>query len=292
MGMILSMLVPVGVLFGGSTVKSLMLKTAKEEDDEEWFIKMDQRSIEMDQSGCAREEDRIERSYIDLEADFTKHWSVIRENILDFECNLRTIQRNYQGHNLFSIESSEARRYIKQRRLTEKFSYRFFDWISNGFWQDGKFKKCKIPKGYPLIQVGNIMAAGYLNAENITPYCEGNYFGIKMTIPDLKEFKSSKDFHITACDSKSKSARDFRTIMCKDRWLSECEMIIDDFTKGTKSCRIHVKSVSTGGIIYLSSTSSTCSSFLDVLEANNLLLVRYDYKSGRQIDHHISIDNF
>jgi hypothetical protein len=182
----------------------------------------------------------------------------------------------------------EPRGYVELMGLSGKFYGRFFEWMTCGFVRDGRFTKCKIPIGYPLTQVVQILKNEYLEATNVTPTHSGRFFCIEMTIPVLEPFsKGAKNrFHITA--AMNNGVKEILDRMTPEEWMKRCSDVIADFTK-SGFCKIGIHHVSEGGTLVLSNTPS---SFQTALVKAELVHLRSDKINGRRIPFHISIDNY
>ena len=89
----------------------------------------------------------------------------------DFEHKLRTRQMYYQsGNTQIFIKDLEAREYVAFRGHSDKFDKMFFPWISDtGFYDERTraVKRCKIPKGYPLLEICTILDRGYVEIQSL-----------------------------------------------------------------------------------------------------------------------------
>ena len=171
--------------------------------------------------------------------------------------------------------------------LSDKFYGKFFEWMTTGYTKDGRFKQCKIPIGYPLVQVARILKNEYLEATNVTPTYHENFFEIVMTIPVLEDYRGGvRKFHISA--AANDGVRELSARMTPNAWVHRCHNVIAQFTE-SGFCKIDIDHVTEGGTLALSNTSS---SFLSALLEEELVYFRFDRNTGRKIPFHISIDNY
>lgn len=184
------------------------------------------------------------------------------------------------------IKTDSARDYVNSMGLSNKFYGKFFEWMTTGYMKDGCFKKCKIPKGYPLGQIAHILKNEYLEATNVTPTYRDNFFEIKVTIPLLENYRIGvRKFHITA--AKDDGVKKLSARMTPDEWVQRCRDVIRQFTK-LGFCKIDIHHVSEGGTLVLTETSN----FLSALLKEELVYFRFDRETRRKIPLHISIDNY
>lgn len=93
----------------------------------------------------------------------------------------------------------DPREYVEQSELSLKFDTNFFEWLKpNGFFDKkaNRLKKCKIPNGYPLKEICNILkVGGAININTVQARYEGNWknptkthYEVSMVIPDLQAY--------------------------------------------------------------------------------------------------------